>query len=142
MKINTTRFGEVEFPEETIINFPEGLPGFSGKRYIVLQREETPMIEWLQSVDEPDIAVMLVDPVELLIDYQPKPKSAELQTIQAEGDQLIHRVIIRNGDTPGQLFMNLFAPIMINVPKSLAMQVPLVGSGYSVREVWPPSNAS
>ena len=138
MKINTTRFGEVEFSEDTIIHFPEGLPGFSGRRYVVLHREETPVIEWLQSVDEPEIAVMMLDPVDLLIDYQPKPKPAELQAIQAEGDQLIHRVIIRNGDAPGQLYMNLFAPIMINVPKSLAMQVPLVGSGYSVREVWPP----
>ena len=58
MKVATTRFGEVEVPDDTLITFPEGLPPFEGKRYILLHREDSPMIEWLQSVEEPDVALM------------------------------------------------------------------------------------
>ena len=69
MIIETTRFGPLEIPTEGVIDFPEGLPGFDGKRYVILNRDETPMIEWLQSVDEPDVAVMIIDPAELMIEY-------------------------------------------------------------------------
>ena len=135
-----------EVPDDAVIRFPEGLPGFQSKAYVLLHREESPMIEWLQSADDPGIALMTVDPADLLLDYQPKIKAGELQAIRPEGSELdaqklMCRVIIRRGDVENTLFVNLFAPLFFNVEHRLAIQVPLVGSGYSVREVWPPPAA-
>ena len=140
MRIETTRFGVQEVPDNSVIRFPEGLPGFQGRAYVLLHRDESPMIEWLQSVDEPGIALMTVDPADLLIEYRPKVKPAELQAIHPDDgeDKLMYRVIIRRGEEPNTLFVNLFAPVFFNVERRLGIQVPLVGSGYSVREVWPP----
>ena len=98
------------------------------------------MVEWLQSVDDPTLALMTVNPVDLFIEYQPKVRPAELQAIHPDDgiEKLACRVIIRRGDAPNSLFVNLFAPLFLNIDRKLAIQVPLVGSGFSVREVWPP----
>ncbi len=140
MRILTPRFGELNIPEDTIITFPEGLPGFDSKRWVVFSREETPMIEWLQSIDEPEIALMVMDPVDLLLDYDPKPKAGELNPVHPEGEEdLVVRVIIRNAEHK-KLSVNLFAPLFFNVGRHLGMQLPLVGSGYQVNEIWPPDS--
>lgn len=140
MRIMTPRFGELDIPEETIVTFPDGLPGFRSRRWVLFVREETPMIEWLQSIDEPDIALMTMDPVrDLLIDYAPSPKRGELGPIGLKDvSEAAVRVIIRNADLPGRLSVNLFAPLFYNVDRRLGMQLPLVGSGYEVNELWPP----
>ncbi|MBX2810892.1 MAG: flagellar assembly protein FliW [Myxococcales bacterium] len=140
MRIVTPRFGELEIPEETIVFFPEGLPGFKSRHWVVFVRDETPMIEWLQSVDEPEIALMTMDPVrDLLLDYSPEPKAGELNPISVDSvHETTIRIIIRNADSPGRLSINLFAPLFYNAPQRLGMQLPLVGSGFQVSELWPP----
>lgn len=142
MKIETTRFGALEVPDDELLTFPEGFPGFAGKRFAVLEREEgRDLLQWLQSVVEPGVAVMVLDPTRLGLDYAPKPKDAEVSLIRPEAeDPIAVRVVVRNGEEPGRAVLNLFAPILINFSKRLAMQVPLVGSGYGVREPWPPSS--
>ena len=139
MKVNTARFGEVEVDSDRVLTFPEGLPGFEGKQYVLVERSETPAIEWLVSVSDPNVALMVLDPERFDIGYEPKPKPAELGPIEGdeESARISCRVVIRNGEAPGHAYLNLFAPILINFSKSLAMQVPLVGSGYDVREAWP-----
>lgn len=142
MKVEKTRFGTIEIADDKIITFPEGLPGFEAKRYAFVHDEQHPVVQWLQSIDEPEVAVMTVDPVDFLVEYNPQPKPGETRLIRPDPDaedELIFRVIIRRGDVEGQLYMNLFAPVYINVDRRLGMQVPLVGSGYSAREVWPPA---
>ena len=128
MRIMTPRFGELDIPEETIVTFPDGLPGFRSRRWILFVREETPMIEWLQSVDEPEIALMTMDPIrDLLLEYRPEPKAGELGPVGLTRiEDAALRVIIRNADAPGRLSVNLFAPLLYNVEKQLGMQLPLV----------------
>lgn len=141
MKVENTRFGTIDIADDKILTFPEGLPGFEGKRYAFVHDEKNPVVEWLQSIDEPLVAVMTVDPVDLMIPYEPKPKPGETRLIRPnEGadDEIIYRVIIRAAENREQIFVNLFAPVYVNVDRRLGMQVPLVGSGYSARELWPP----
>ena len=140
MKVATTRFGEVEVSADRVLTFPEGLPGFEGKQYALIEREETQPVEWLLSLSDPNVSVMVLDPTRFEIGYEPKPKPAELSPIDGEREdtQISCRVVVRNGEQPGHAYLNLFAPILINFSKSLAMQVPLVGSGYAVRHPFPP----
>jgi carbon storage regulator len=119
------------------LEFPEGLPGFEGKRFVMI--EDSPTVQWLRSVSDPQVKLMILDPKRITLAYEPKPKPAELSPIDGdrEGSGIECRVVARTGEQPGQAYLNLFAPILINFSKSLAMQVPLVGSGYGVREGWP-----
>ncbi|MEQ8273195.1 MAG: flagellar assembly protein FliW [Deltaproteobacteria bacterium] len=145
MKVENTRFGSLDIADDKIITFPEGLPGFEGKRYAFVHDVEHPVVQWLQSIDEPDVALMTIDPVDLGVVYEPKPKPGETRLIRSgdKDDEIIYRVIIRVPEEhPDHLYLNLFAPVYINVDRRLGMQVPLVGSGYNVRELWPPEELS
>ncbi len=141
MKFASTRFGEIEVSEDQIYHFPDGLPGFNSKRFTFVACEGNPALEWMQSLDEPEVAVLTVDPQKLAVNYNARPKPGELKLIQPCDDgsePLRYRVTVRHGADAGEALVNLFAPILLNPDRMLGMQVPLVGSGHTVREVWPP----
>lgn len=139
MKVRTTRFGDLEIAEEFVYTFPEGLPGFDGKQYVIIQNEDNPVVQWLQSTHDPGIALMMMDPLLLEPRYAYNPRPNELAPIRSETvDSGVEcRVIVRRGDREGELYANLFAPVLFNVGERRAMQLPLVGSQWGVREVWP-----
>jgi flagellar assembly factor FliW len=138
MNIETTRFGSIDIPEELVINFPEGLPGFEGNTYALVHSDENPNINWLQSASDPDIALIIMDPLLLKPDYEVKPRPNELGVINVEDnydEKVVLRVIARAGENAGELYLNLFAPLIFNVGERLGMQLALVGSNYTIREV-------
>lgn len=140
MKLQTERFGAIEVSEARVFTFAEGLPGFAGKRFAVIDDPTVPALEWLQSLDEPGTALMVVDPADVRPDYQIEPKPAEIRAVQpdeAHPEPIVLRLIVRGTDQPGALVLNLLAPILLNPSRRLAMQIPLVGSGFTVREPWP-----
>ncbi|NJK89534.1 MAG: flagellar assembly protein FliW [Myxococcales bacterium] len=144
MIFETTRFGSLEIPDEEVIVFPEGIPGFSGRRYVLFHNEDAPLVQWLQSVDEPDVALMTVDPGDLLLAYAPNFDEADIRPVclaAGSGDERQVRVIIRNAEIAGHLRINLFAPLLFNVDKRLGMQVPLLGSSHPVSALWPPASS-
>lgn len=143
-KAVTTRFGTVDVIEDRVIDFPEGVPGLDGKTYALIDDAKSAGVVWLQSLSDPAIALCLVDPTELILDYTATPKAAELRPILEDGEpvsRLTRRVIVRTGELPGEIFLNLFAPIYFDFERRTAMQVPLVGSGFSAREPYPPRPA-
>ena len=138
MKIETSRFGAIEISDELIINFPEGLPGFDGNLYALVHSDENPNIHWLQSTTDPDVALIIMDPSLLKPDYEIKPRPEELGIVNAaenHEEKVVYRVIVRTGEKPGELYLNLFAPLIFNVSERLGMQLALVGSNYTIREV-------
>src|SRR6185295_7181281 len=64
IRFRTARFGEIEFAEDVIITFPDGVLGFPGdRRYLLLEHDaEGSPFKWLQSLDNPDLAFIVVDP--------------------------------------------------------------------------------
>ena len=143
MRVLTPKFGELEIPDADIITFPEGVPGFKSHRWVLFQREETPVVSWLQSIDEPDVSLMTVEPADLLlVDYAPTFDDDDVRTVRPDPslDEVFRvRIIIRNAEIPNHLRVNLFAPLLFNVDRRLGMQVPLTGSGYPVSALWPPT---
>lgn len=62
LAIDTSRFGRVEIEPSTVIEFPEGLVGLGGSRYALLARDpQTPFL-WLQSLDDPGLALPVTNP--------------------------------------------------------------------------------
>lgn len=131
MKINTTRFGEIEIEENKIINFPLGIPGFTHlKRYILLDYKDP--VKWLHAVDDPDIAFIVAEPFVLFPDYSftIEDDIEEFLEIKDVADTAI--LVILNV-TDGKLNANLKAPIIVNISKLKAMQVILEDERYSFR---------
>ena len=131
MKINTTRFGEIEIEDAKIINFPLGIPGFANlKRYILLDYKDP--IKWLHAVDDPDIAFIVTEPFGLFPDYSLTIEDDVEQFLEiTDVAETIVLVILNVADN--RLNANLKAPIIVNISKLKATQIILEDERYSFR---------
>ena len=71
MQLQTKHFGIIDVDEKDALHFPSGIPGFENvKEYILLgkQENENPFF-WLQSLDNPQLAFVVVDPFYINDDY-------------------------------------------------------------------------
>ena len=58
----TTRFGNLEVDDDRLIQLQDGLLGFPDlKRFVLMDYKDT-VLKWFQSVDDPDVAFIVVDP--------------------------------------------------------------------------------
>jgi flagellar assembly factor FliW len=98
MLINTKHFGELEIDEKGIIIFDEGLPGFEDlKQYALLSQDDNDSpFQWLQSLDKPDIAFVIVNPLELKKDYDIEVNDSILDLIGIEKpeDILLYSIVV------------------------------------------------
>jgi flagellar assembly factor FliW len=124
IKFETSRFGELEVSEDKIIFFPDGIPGFREiKRYILLDYKDTPL-KWLQAVDDPDVAFIVVQPEYLFPDYSVKiDKSIEDLLKLKNNNDLAVLLIIRVEDE--KIIPNINGPLLINAETKIGMQIVL-----------------
>ena len=86
--IETTRFGTITFTENDVIDFPWGLPGFSDlHRFLALSLAEQPNFVWLQSLDDPKIALPAADPWQIFDDYDPRLPVYATETLELRTPQ-------------------------------------------------------
>ena len=118
MKFHSNRFGDIEISEESLVIFPSGLVGFPNyKRYVVLDVAEESDYQWLQSIEEPSLAFVLIDVRILSSDIRveiPEEFLPELE-IQPNDPVLLLAVVTIPSDAPEQASANLRAPLVVNV---------------------------
>ncbi|OGC85630.1 MAG: hypothetical protein A2W07_07225, partial [candidate division Zixibacteria bacterium RBG_16_43_9] len=101
---------------------------------VFLKLKEFNPFLWLQSVEKPDLAILLIDPLIFLRDYKPEIPKKELEDIEildlkkAE----IYVTVTPSGKLK-QSSLNLLAPIIINPAKKLGKQVVLKKSDYKIQ---------
>lgn len=62
MEVLTKTKGRVEVEEKQIVTFPDGIMGFEQyKKYALINSEYEPFI-WLQSLEDSNLAFLIVDP--------------------------------------------------------------------------------
>lgn len=145
MMIDTRRFGEIKIDPSKILTFPEGLIGFGGRRrYVVLPFAEGTPFELLQSVDEPNLAFVVINPFLFKPDYQFDAADADLEAIKAGGvREVVVRVIVTLPPDLTQMTANLQGPALINEARLLARQIVLINVGYSLTHpILPPAAGS
>ena len=112
--IEDTRFGTLEVPEEAVLDFPDGLIGIGGSRYVLVGRDESSPFVWLQSLDEPAIALAVTNPFQFFPEYEVELFDAEAERIgitdPADADVY---VTVRAAETLEDFTANLRAPILI-----------------------------
>ena len=139
MTIVTARFGEVTYTETDVFDFPWGLPGFAHlRRFLALSLAEQPNFVWLQSIDDPAIALPAADPWQIFPDYEPRmpgyaTEALELHTAE---DFTVLCIVVVTKDAE-EMTMNLMAPIILNLKTRRARQVMLENSPYSVKTAIP-----
>jgi len=132
MKIQNTRFGEVEYQADEILHFPQGLIGFEQLHdFVVMPNKQKGPLFWIQSIDDPAIAFILTDPTNFFLDYKVEPEQAECEVLQADDVGDIYVLSIVTVSTNREITLNLAAPILFNPKTRRAMQVILEGTSFS-----------
>lgn len=144
--VHTARFGCIEFTADDVVTFAEGLIGFPTLcRFLIVAHKEGSPFRWLQSIDEPSVAFLAVDPAHYLTDYAPEISDREAANLRlvAETPRLVYTVVTIPNGKPNEMTINLAGPIVINLETAQAKQVVLEESVYPIRyRVFPEGAAS
>lgn len=135
MIIKTGRFGSLEVADEEIIQIPLGILGFPEfTRFCLVDPGDETLILWLQSLDNPDLAIPVLEPKIFKPEYSVRLSAAELRELK-----LVHIqnsavfTLLTIGDEITEMTANLRAPIVVNLKQQLARQVVLQENEYSLR---------
>lgn len=135
MTINTLRFGPIQIPEDKVIYMERPVLGFENlTTFCLIERDDMAPMMWLQSMEDPSVAFLVVNPRYLYQDYRVEVNSNEIAELRvAKAESVETYVIITLGDDPRQTSVNLQGPVLINTENNLAKQLVLVNSEYTVR---------
>ncbi|MBW1940870.1 MAG: flagellar assembly protein FliW [Deltaproteobacteria bacterium] len=136
LTIKTTRFGELSIDEKRVVQFPEGLLGFSAQKdYVILEHTPESPFFWLQSLTDADLAFVVIDPFLVKKDYLKELPSAEKRIFEGleEGKvTVLALVTIRQGnETP--ITMNLMGPLVIDTETRTGKQIILANPCYTCK---------
>ncbi|HYK88166.1 MAG TPA: flagellar assembly protein FliW [Acidobacteriota bacterium] len=135
MLIKTVNFGDLEIPEDRIIEFSEGLPGFPRiHQFAVLELEEVKPFQYLQALGEPPISLLVINPFLIDSQYAFQLSSMDMEEIQAtQSGDLMVCAVAAIPENPEEATVNLMAPIVINEKARRGKQVIMLDTKYSLR---------
>ncbi len=138
MEVTTRIFGTVDVADEKLIHFDGGLVGFPELVDFALihdsDDEKAKGIQWLQSIQEPQFAIPVVDPLSVLESYNPQIEDELLKPLgDMNGDNMLVLVTVTVPRDIVQMSVNLRGPIIINADNRKAAQVIAEGDEYPVK---------
>ncbi len=126
MQTLNTRFGEIEIDPETVLTFPQGMPGFEDcTRYKLLHEEQpNPRVRWLQSLDDADLSFSLVQVEHLGLSYEVSLSDEECALIELEQaeDAILLLLLSRPFEEGQAISANTQAPVVLNIKSRKALQ--------------------
>lgn len=132
---STTRFGDLEVRDEDVILVAEGLLGFAAcKRYVLLEDPQQEPFLWFQSLDDPALAFVLVDPVLFFSSYRvaiPREEISDLELADPSEARIL--VVLVVSEDPAKITANLKGPLVLNPRNRRAKQVVLTDEQYGTR---------
>lgn len=138
MLIKTRCFGDIDLEEDKILTFDNGIMGFEGcKRFTILydnEEENTPVISWLQSLDEQDFAIPVINPLVVKPDYNPVIEDELLSSLGELTEENV--VILLSITVPSDLkkmTANLKAPFILNADTKKGCQIIVENSDYEIK---------
>lgn len=137
LKLSTGQFGTIVIEAEKIITMRNDLPGFPNRRrFILLEQASTRPFYWFQSIDDPQLALSIINPYLFVKDYNVDLKNV-LKEMAWDNDERkhikIYVVVNAANRKPEKITANLIGPLLINILRYEAVQLVLYDSPYSHR---------
>ena len=137
MKLYTKPFGEINIDDKQKISFDKGIFGFENiKEYALLNASQWPFF-WLQAIEVPDLAFVLIEPMIFRPDYLPDVDSSDLAELDLKADEkekmLIFAIVTVPPDDPKKMTANLQGPIIINKELRKGRQLISLSKKWQVR---------
>lgn len=135
MIVQSTRLGELDLPDDSILNFGHGLPGFPDqKSFVLLPYGGDSPFAFLQSTVDPDLTFLLADPFAFFADYQFELNdaiAAELGVSENNPPQVW--CIVTVPAKSEEMTANLIAPVILNTRDRQGRQIVLEAKHYTTR---------
>ena len=134
MKVATKAYGLINVDERQKIIFPQGLLGFETLRdYVLLDAERQPFY-WLQSLDNDQVAFILVNPFIFRPDFEANIDNDELGFIGLSDPKtaLIFSIVTSLADG-SPMTANLQGPLIINRETRTGLQVVLTDPRWKTK---------
>lgn len=139
MKVSSRIFGEIEIEDDKILTFESGLIGFEEyKKFAIVydtEKQTKGGIMWLQSMEDPDLAFPIIDPMLVYDNYNPVVEDEWLKPIgdiKNETDIFVLSILTVPSDLT-KMTANLKAPVIINTETRKACQIIVNNEEYEVR---------
>ncbi|MEZ5367168.1 MAG: flagellar assembly protein FliW [Bryobacterales bacterium] len=123
-------------PPESVVTFPEGIPGLAGARkFVILRSEEMEPISVLQAIEDEHVSLPVIPVHAVDGDYRIALSAQDRKTLAVgEGQNpsslvCLAVLILPGAETPAAC--NLLAPIVINPASMRGKQVVQINSSYS-----------
>jgi flagellar assembly factor FliW len=111
--VESSRFGTLEIDAAEVIEFPAGLIGLGGRSYVFVATDTDNPFSWLQSVEDPAVALPVTSPWTFFPDYCVDLSDEDEQRVAA-GDDTAVWVTVRAGADLSDFSANLRAPIVVS----------------------------
>lgn len=136
-QIKTKPYGDIEIQQDDILDFPNGIFAFeSFKRFVIIQDREDNMLAWLQSLDDPELAFLIIDPSNLVPNYTPEILASEIErTFGTTGQEGLHLycIITIPANQPEKMTVNLQGPLVVDSMKKIGGQFISNDDNHQVR---------
>ena len=130
--LQSARFGEMQVPAASIIDIPAGIIGFPhATRYVMLEHKYP--VSWLQAVDDPNLAFVVIDGFEIGQQFDFKPPLNDKECDFKEEDEFAILIVVTVRPDPRLTTANLKAPIFVNMRNRRGVQVIFDDPRYSTR---------
>lgn len=136
MTIITRQFGPLDYSDEAVITFPEGLLGFERMhRFLLIDQPEIEPLRWLQSIDEPQIAFTVIEPELVFPGFRVRlsPDDREALGLSAHAEPRV-LVLVTVPKDPAEMTANLLGPLVVHPERKLGRQLVLHDSALGTRE--------
>lgn len=134
MNVMTKTMGSVEVEDERIISIPSGLFGFEEYTDFALVDSEYAPLIWLQSLQDSNLAFLLIDPFLITDDYEADIDDKELMRIGIKdpADVTVFTIVTVPADG-SPVTANFQGPLIINKKNRLCMQAVLDSSRWTTK---------
>ena len=136
MKFKTTCNGEIEYSEKDVLTFKKGIPGFKDlNKFVIAGIEGNDVFKLLQSIENPDIALVIVSPFDVMKEYEVELNEEVTKELSIEKpeDVVLYNVVTVNSDVK-KITANFMAPIVINISNNFGEQLILEKSPYKIKQ--------
>ena len=138
MKITTRVFGEIDIEESKIIHFQGGIVGFPDLTDFAIihdaEKDSENPIRWMQSMQEPNFAMPVMDPLAVCPDYNPTVEDEMLKPIgELNPESILVLVTLTVPQDIKKMSVTLQAPFIINADERKAIQLIVDPDRYEVR---------
>lgn len=138
MLVQTRYFGEIDLSEDKILTFEQGLMGFEGLTKFTLlydsENEDSDNIMWFQSLEEPGLALPVINPLYIKKDYNPEINDEYLEPLgEIEDENLCVLITLTVPEDIKRTTANLKAPLIINASNRKGLQIIVENQDYEIR---------